>query len=77
MDEVLTIDEINERYPNEWVLIGDPQQNDSLEVLGGRVLYHSKLRDKVYQKAADLPTPGHLATHYTGTLFDDDVVYVL
>ena len=77
MPEVLTIDEINERFPDEWVLIGDPEADESLEVLRGKVLCHSKERDEVYQAAIDLPGPKRLATHYTGELLEDGVEYIL
>jgi hypothetical protein len=77
MSEVLTIEEINRRFPNEWVLIGDPDTNESLEVLSGTVLCHGKDRDEVYQAAIDLPSPKRIATHYTGELFEEGVEYIL
>ena len=77
MPEVLTIDQMNERFPDEWVLIGDPETDESLEVIRGKVLCHSKDRDEVSQAAIDLPAPKYIATHYTGELFDDDVEYIL
>jgi hypothetical protein len=77
MDEVLTIDEMNERFPDEWVLIGDPETDASLEVLRGRVLYHGRDREEMYRSAAALPVPKRFATHYTGDLFPDDMEYCL
>ena len=77
MDEVLTIDEINQRYPDQWVLIGEPQTDESLEVLRGKVLYHGKSREKMYKAAKALPSPKYFATHYSGELFDPDVAYIL
>ena len=76
MTEVLTIDEINERFPDEWVLIGDPETNESLEVLSGEVLWHSADRDEVYSKAKEL-RPQRAAFHFSGPLFDDDTEYSL
>lgn len=60
MTEILTITEINERYPDEWVLIGEPETDESLEVLRGKVLYHGKSRDEMYQAASALPDRGIL-----------------
>ena len=77
MAEVLTIDEINERFPDEWVLIGDPETDESLEVRRGKVLCHSKERDEVDQAAIDLAPPKRIAVLYTGALFEDDVEYIL
>jgi hypothetical protein len=65
------------RYPDEFVLIGDPVTDESLEVLSGAVLYHGKDRQRMYRAAKALPAPKRIATHYTGELFDPDTVSVL
>ena len=70
MDEVMTIAEIESRFQSEWVLLEDPQTNESLEVQGGKVRYHSKDRDEVYQKAVKL-RPKRFAMLYTGTIPKD------
>ncbi len=67
MDEILTIAEIEARFAAEWVLVEDPETNDSLELRGGRVRYHSKDRDEVYRKAVELK-PGRFAVHYSGKI---------
>jgi hypothetical protein len=67
MDEVLSIEEIEARYPSEWILIVDPTTNEALEVLRGRVAWHSKDRDEVYRKAIEL-RPRRAAHLYTGTI---------
>lgn len=54
MNEVLTLAEIYERFPSEWVLIADPELDDKLEVIRGRVVCHSKDRDEVDLKAVEL-----------------------
>ena len=51
MNEVLTVQEIEARYEAEWILVEDPEVTPQLEVVGGKVLFHSKDRDEVYQKA--------------------------
>lgn len=73
MDRVLTITEIQSRFDAEWVLIEDPQTDESLEVKSGKVLYHSKDRDEVYQKAVELH-PRHFAMLYTGTIPKDTAI---
>ena len=67
MTEILSVDQIKTRYPSEWVLIGDPEETETLEVLGGRVLFHSAMADEIYRKAAEL-RPGRFATLFTGEL---------
>lgn len=65
--EVMTIEEIHERFVSEWVLIQDPQLADSLKVLGGKVLWHSKSRNSVYKKALEL-RPRSSAFVFTGRI---------
>jgi hypothetical protein len=65
MDQIMSIDEINEQFDSEWVLVGDPLQNDNLAVQGGKILHHSKDRDEVYRKAVEL-RPARFAVLYTG-----------
>jgi hypothetical protein len=67
MNEVLTIEEIESRFDSEWVLVEDPELDDHLNVLRGRVLCHSKDRDEVYQKGIEL-RPRHSAVLYTGRI---------
>jgi hypothetical protein len=45
MSDVLTIEEITSRYGDEWVLIGDPETDEFLNVKRGVVLYHHRDRD--------------------------------
>jgi hypothetical protein len=73
MDDVLTIAEIESRFVSEWVLVEDPQTNDSMEVVGGRVSCHSMDRDEVYRRAATL-RPKRFAILYTGAIPEDTAV---
>lgn len=54
MSELLTYDEIKARYAPDWVVISEPQVDESLEVLAGRVAFHSPDRDAVYRKATEM-----------------------
>ena len=67
MDITMTIQEIEARMDSEWVLIGDPQTNDQLKIMGGVVLCHSRDRDEVYRKAVAL-RPQRSALIYTGDI---------
>ena len=68
MDELMTIEEIKERFDSEWVLVDEPQTDDKLKILGGRVRFHSKDRDEVYQRVTELPIPRSFSVVYTGKL---------
>ena len=67
MEEVLTIAQIEAQFDSEWILVGEPQTNESLEVQSGKVLWHSKDRDEVYRKAVEL-RPRRSAMLYTGKM---------
>ena len=70
MNQVMSLPEIEAQFQSEWVLIEDPQTTDTLQVMGGRVLWHSKDRDEVYRKARELQ-PRHSAILYTGKMPKD------
>ena len=53
-DEVLSVDEIKSRYDSEWILLSEPEVDNALRVLRGRVAFHSKDRDEVDRKAIQL-----------------------
>lgn len=73
MEEVLTIAQIEAQFDSEWILVGEPQTNESLEVQSGKVLWHSKDRDEVYRKAVEL-RPRRSAMLYTGKMPKDTAV---
>jgi hypothetical protein len=75
MNDVLTLAEIETQFPDEWVLVENPQTNDALEVQSGRVLAHSKDRDGLYRQTAAMH-PARFAVLYTGT-FPKDAVIIL
>ena len=75
MDEEMTIAEIESQFAAEWILIGDPKTDEGLNVLGGKVLCHSKDRDEVYRKAVAL-RPQRSAVIYTGQIPDETAVVV-
>jgi hypothetical protein len=73
MRKMLTVAQIEARYPNEWVLVGDPETDKALEVRRGRVLCHSKDHAE-FERQVIQARFRRAATLYTGR---DDGVYVL
>lgn len=73
MEKAMTIDEIEATFESEWILVEDPQTDEHLEVLSGKVLHHSSNRDEVYRKAVEL-RPKRFAMLYTGEIPDDTAV---
>lgn len=55
MEDVLTWDEIVAKYPDEWVLIDEPDlEDDIFDVIRGRVVAHSADVDDVYAAGRQL-----------------------
>ena len=55
MSSVLTMAEIEVRFNGEWVLIADPETDENLNVVKGRVVYHDRDRDAFDRKSLELP----------------------
>jgi len=73
MNNVLTHQEIFERYNSEWVLLENPVTTESFEIISGTILWHSKDRDEVYRKAIELK-PHRVAFLYTGEMPKDTAI---
>ncbi|MDB5349405.1 MAG: hypothetical protein JWN86_652 [Planctomycetota bacterium] len=72
MTERLTYPEIVARYAPEWVLIGDPETDEHLEILSGEVLIHSPDRDELGRRMLALqPRPARCAVEFLGKMPDD------
>ena len=75
MFDEMTIRQIESAFDSEWVLIEDPNTDESLNVISGRVIHHSKDRDEVYRRAVSI-RPKRSAIVYTGE-FPEDTAVVL
>ncbi|MDA0839356.1 MAG: hypothetical protein O3B01_29675 [Planctomycetota bacterium] len=54
MNEIMTIQEVNERYPDEWVVIEDFEFDDHHALVRGKVVAHSKCHKEIYELMPDL-----------------------
>jgi hypothetical protein len=73
MVEVMKIDDIEARFPDEWILVIDPDIGPDLEVRSGVVAAHSKDRDEVDRRSLEL-RPRRSAIWFNGNLSDDTVI---
>jgi hypothetical protein len=73
MAEILTLDEMKARFDSEWVLVVDPEVDEQLRVVRGKVAYHSKNRDELDRKMIEL-RPKSSATLYTGKMPDNTAI---
>lgn len=75
MDRVMSWPEIEETFNGEWGLIEDPECNPALQVVRGKVIFHSKERSAVHDKFMEL-RPFHHAILYAGE-FPKDLDFAL
>lgn len=73
MDDILTIEQIEARFPSEWVLIGEPDTDERQHLLAGKVLFHDVDRDEVDRKLLEL-RPSHFALRYFGTMPENSAI---
>ncbi len=65
----MTVAEIEAKYPNQFILIGNPTLSRYHEVRGGYVVLRAADRDEFYRRFEEWsgdPTIKHLASWYTG-----------
>ena len=75
MNEVLSIQEVYKRFPNEWVVLDQPKTTEAQEILEGRVVAHSPDREEVHEclkKQGGLDSCS-LAFYAQGDIGDDGV----
>jgi hypothetical protein len=63
----MTAKAMEEQFPDEWILVGEPRTDDKLEVIEGTVIHHSEDRDEVYRRAVALH-PKRYAVLFTGKM---------
>ena len=68
-DDVLTLSQMEARYPDEWLLIESPELDDDMEIIKGRIIAHSPDRALVFQYDKQ-HRPRSAAYLFTGALPD-------
>jgi hypothetical protein len=65
MNEVLTRAGVEARFPNEWILMVDPDPGTDIN-FRGRVVAHEKDKRGLLRKAMELPLPRNIAVFFSG-----------
>lgn len=73
MDQVMTIQDIEAQFDGEWILVADPETDESLHVLKGKVICHSRDRDEVYRYLV-AKRPANSAILFTGEMPENTAV---
>jgi hypothetical protein len=75
VNAIVNFQDIKDRYPGEWLLIGEPVLDPSFNVISGEVLAHSPSRDEIYHQLAQVPAK-RVSVEYAGAVLADLVVAV-
>ena len=73
MPNVMSLEEIESRFPDEWILVIDPDMGPDLTVRSGVVAAHSRDRAEVDRKSLEL-RPRRSAIWFNGDPSDDTVI---
>ncbi|HIK09796.1 MAG TPA: hypothetical protein IGS52_05940 [Oscillatoriaceae cyanobacterium M33_DOE_052] len=75
MGEILTLAEIYQQYPDQWVLIVEPDLDENLNVIRGHVLAHSPDQDGIYSQLSSTKNI-RAAIEYTGQV-PENIAFIL
>jgi hypothetical protein len=75
MPELLSYDEIRQRYDGQWVIIAHTELDENLEVISGEVLAHSPEETEIY-KFLPVSRGRDVSIEYIGKI-PEDLVFIL
>jgi hypothetical protein len=73
MDKILTLQQMSDRYNNEWLLIAYTELDENMVVVRGEVLAHSPHQSDIYD-ALPIAKGRNVAFEYVGTIPADFAV---
>ena len=75
---LLTIDQMYDRYPDQWLLVANTKTDENLELLEGEVIAHAHDCEQIYSAIARerKTRTGNLSIEYTGTI-PDNLAFIL
>ena len=68
-NELLMIEEMKQKYPDQWLLVIDCELSENTELEAGKIVEHSRCRDDVHKALKNYM--GKVAIYYTGAIPDD------
>ncbi|GAB4278332.1 MAG: hypothetical protein Fur0025_04830 [Oscillatoriaceae cyanobacterium] len=75
MGEILSLEQIYQQYPDQWVLIVEPELDENLNVIRGHVLAHSPAQDGIYSQLSSTKNI-RAAIEYTGQV-PENIAFLL
>lgn len=75
MSEIMTFEEMQNRYNGEWLLIAYTSVDDNLQIIKGEVLAHSQNKEDIY-KTLEAVKEQPLAIEYVGQV-PENLAFIL
>jgi hypothetical protein len=75
MQEILTVMQIKQLYPSQWVLIEELETDRELNIKSGKVTYHDVNKREVCLKARERK-PKRFSVFYTGEI-PKDIIFLI
>ena len=72
----MTLEEMKQHFTGEWILIGEPETTESLMVIRGIVIWHSRSRDEISEQLAQTGL-NNAAIWYFPAPRDDNTLVIL
>ncbi|HHT9121807.1 MAG TPA: hypothetical protein ACFYEF_02955 [Candidatus Wunengus sp. YC63] len=63
----MTLEEIKQQYPDQWVLVEFLELDEELKVIEGKVIAHSRNKEDIYKKLLELENE-KIAIEFTGDM---------
>jgi hypothetical protein len=70
MADVITFQQMKERYPDQWLLVTCIEMDEQMDLMRGEVLASSTSRDEIYRRLLDV-SGKKVAIEYTGDIPED------
>lgn len=64
----MSIEQIKDKYKDEWVLLEVLEEDDLGRPIRARIIAHSRNRDDIYDELKNIEKGKHVATFYTGEI---------
>ncbi|MBE9048107.1 hypothetical protein IQ255_27555 [Pleurocapsales cyanobacterium LEGE 10410] len=76
MSPIMNLEEIQQKYSGEWVLIAYTNADENLQVIEGKVIAHSDSKEQIYQALEECDRDLPLAIEYMGQV-PEDIAFIL
>ena len=71
----MTFEEMQQQFPQEWILIEFTELDEELKVVEGQVIAHSPSKEKIYKKLVEVESE-KIAIEFTGDMPEEPAYWL-